>query len=167
MILLYWFSLIILIGTLFYTSILDLKYRRVQFENWYPIIIIGTISTLFYIILNFKTFDLMTNVILITTVIVFWALGQFKLYGGADAWALILITIFSITIPFNSLFHNSYTGIGVSTYINSYIVYILMYPARRIFEDTRGVPYIVYITIGFLIAIFIGDIYQYIIGGIL
>jgi prepilin signal peptidase PulO-like enzyme (type II secretory pathway) len=167
MILLYWFSLLVLIGTLFYTSVLDLKYRKVKFENWYPLMAIGVTSTLFYIILNFKTFDLMTNVILITTVVVFWLCGHFKLYGGADAWALILITIFSITIPFSPILHNVYTGIGVSTYINSYIVYILMYPTRRIFEDTRDVPYMVYITIGFLIAIFIGDIYNYIIGVIL
>ena len=167
MILLYWFSLLTLIGTLLYASVLDIKIRRVPFENWYPLMVIGAVSTLFYIGLNFKNFGLMTNVILITTVVVFWLCGHFKLYGGADAWALIFITIFSITIPFNSILHNSYTGIGVSTYVNAMIVYMIMYPARKIFEDARGVPFIVYITLGFLIAICIGDIYQYVVGVIL
>jgi prepilin signal peptidase PulO-like enzyme (type II secretory pathway) len=167
MILLHFFSLLVLIGTLFYTSVLDIKYRKVEFENWYPLMIIGTISLVFQIITQPLVFTRMSVIITITVVVVFWLCGYFKLYGGADAWALMLITIFSLTIPFSSMLNNISNSYGVSTYINAFIIYAICYPARKIFEDHRGIPFIVYIIFGFLFAIFIGDIYNFVIGVIL
>lgn len=128
MIELYYISLLVLISTLVYTSILDSKYRRIPFYNWYPLMIVGSISTIVYIYYNFNAFDLMTNIILITTVIIFYLCAKFKIMGGADAWVLIFITIFSISIPFNSILNNAYTGVGVSTYINTLIISAIIYP---------------------------------------
>ena len=165
---LYYLSLFTLLITLFYTSGLDFKDRRVPFKNWKPLIIVGTISTITYIYLNYSSFDLMTNCVLITTVIVFYVMGHFKFYGGADALCLIFITIFGITIPFNPILNNIYTGIGMTTYINAYIIYVLTWVGHKyLFDKERGVPFIVFITLGFIVGILVGDIYELIIGVIL
>jgi archaeal preflagellin peptidase FlaK len=127
MIELYYLSVLVLLSTLIYVSFLDLRDRRVPFKYWYPIIIVGTLSTLTFIILNYTLFSKMTIIILLTTVIVFWCCGYFGLMGGADAWAMIFISIFSISIPFNSILNNNSTGIGVSTYVNALIVSCIFY----------------------------------------
>lgn len=167
MILLYYFSLLVLVGTLIYTSYLDLKTRTIQFENWYPLIAIGSLTTLFYLLQNQLT--LLQEVTIVVTVIVFYICGLFKLYGGADAWCLIFITIFGISIPFTPLWNNSFIGIGVSTYINAIIFLWLSYPIiKYIFKkDNYKLPFIIYITGGFMIALIFGNINEYIIGAIL
>jgi archaeal preflagellin peptidase FlaK len=129
---LYYLSLLVLISTLIYISFIDMRERRVQFKYWYPLIIIGSISTLIFIIFNFNTFDIMTNVILIITIICFFLFAYFKIIGGADALALIFITIFSITIPFNSILNNVHTGIGISTFINALILSFILQPIYNI-----------------------------------
>jgi hypothetical protein len=70
----------------------------------------------------------MTNIIIITTVIVFFGCAILKIMGGADAWALIFITVYSITTPFDPILDNVLTGIGVSTYINALIISFIGYP---------------------------------------
>jgi archaeal preflagellin peptidase FlaK len=163
MIELYYFSLIVLIGTLIYASIVDIKYRKIPFETWYPLIFIGTLSTMIYLFLYFKYIVLLTCIILITTVIIFWLCGHFKLLGGADSWALIFITIFTITIPFHSLLNNSTEGIAVSTYINALILFWISYPVYIKIKEYKP-PFIPYICIGFIISILFGDIFNYIAG---
>lgn len=128
MIELYYFSLLVLLSTFIYVSFLDLKERRVPFKYWYPLIIIGSISTIIFLISNIATIDAMTVCILITTLIVFWLCGYIGLMGGADAWAMIFITLFTISVPFNPLLDNVKTGIAISTYINALIVSFILYP---------------------------------------
>jgi preflagellin peptidase FlaK len=140
----YYISIIILLSTLIYTSFIDLRERRVRFSYWYPLIIFGTISTLIYIAENYTVFDLMTNVIIITTAVIFYASARLKIMGGADAWALIFITIFGISIPFSSLLNNAHMGIGVSTYINALIISFILYPMVNYFinlyNGVKGAP---------------------------
>ena len=165
---LYYISLSTLLITLFYTSSLDFKERRVPFKNWIPLVIIGSISTITYIYLNYLLFDLVTVCVLITTVVVFWILGQFKFYGGADTWCLIFITIFGITIPFNSIFNNAHSGIAITAYMNAYIIYALTWVCHKyVFDKEKGVPFIPFITLGFIVGILVGDIYNCIVGVLL
>lgn len=154
-------------GTLVYTSYLDLKTREVPFYNWIPLVLIGLTSSLFFVLTNELT--LLQSVTIVVTVIVFYVCGYFGLYGGADAWCLIFITLFGITIPFTSLWNNNVTGIAVSTYINAIIFLWISYPILKygFKKENYKLPFIVYITIGFFIALIFGNIFEYLVGGIL
>jgi archaeal preflagellin peptidase FlaK len=166
MIELYYFSLIVLIGTLLYISIIDIKYRKISFENWYPLIVIGSISTVVYLLTYIKYINFLTIIIIITTIIIFWLCGHFKFIGGADAWAMIFITLFSMNIPFRSILNNSTEGIAISTYINALLLFWISYPIYKLNKINKP-PFIPYIFVGFIIAIICGDIFNYITGVLL
>jgi|WetSurMetagenome_2_1015567.scaffolds.fasta_scaffold338942_2 hypothetical protein len=123
--LLYYFSFAILIATLFYASYSDMKKRIVKFYTWYPLIIIGMISTATYVYLNFNSLDTGTNIIICASIFAFFILGLLGWLGGADAWALIFISIF--TIPFANTFVSP-DGIAMATYTNAIIFVLIFYP---------------------------------------
>lgn len=101
-IILYLISSVIVLLNLTFAAYLDIKYRRVPFQAWYPMLIFCTpLSGLFY------AQSILTNsyfVVYIGLVIMFCAAfyiisRYMKTLGGADAWALIFITIFVPILP--------------------------------------------------------------------
>ena len=165
---LYFLTFFTLIGTLIYASLCDIDKRIVPFEVWYPAITCMILSTSMYLLTN--PLNLSLILITIITVVVFWICGKFGLFGGADAWALIIITISSISIPIISILDNTHDGIGISTYINAFILLSLAYIVEKyIIKNNcyKKAPFIPYITIGFIITVMFGNIWNYIVGVIL
>jgi len=129
---LYSFSLSVLIATLVYASFTDIRSRTVKFKTWIPSVIVGSISTITYLYYNVNSIDPMINLIVIASVVIFFALGWFRFMGGADAWALIFVSIF--TVPFTqSVFAPD--GIGVSVYFNAIIVVLIFYPIYNLIKN--------------------------------
>ena len=89
--------------TLLYASVLDIRDRRVPFRTWYPMIITGLpFTVLFYILLIAEEglwAALPFLILIILFSLVFYLFARFHLYGGADAWALIFITVLVPTFP--------------------------------------------------------------------
>ncbi|MDD1679646.1 MAG: prepilin peptidase [Methanomicrobiales archaeon] len=90
--------------TLLYASILDIRERRVPFQTWYPMLIIG-IPLAVFLYGSLLLLDPATAIryLLISALFcgLFYGFAYFRLFGGADAWALIfiaaLIPLFPLT----------------------------------------------------------------------
>jgi hypothetical protein len=93
-------NLIILVITLFVASLLDLRYRLVPLYTWFPALIVVTICNYFYY--RSLPLDLALPQFLVT--VFFAGLGfafvVLRFYGGADAIAIMLI---SLAFPVNPL----------------------------------------------------------------
>ena len=84
-------------GTLLYASVLDIRERRVPFRTWYPMLAASIpFTALFYGRLVYDgssaTVAYFAVLSLVFTVI-FYLFAYFRLFGGADAWALIFISL--------------------------------------------------------------------------
>lgn len=93
-------NFIALILTLFVASLLDLRYRRVPLYTWFPALLVITICNLFYY--RSLPLDLAIPQFLITVLfaMIAFAFVFLRFYGGADAIAVILI---SLAFPVNPL----------------------------------------------------------------
>lgn len=86
--------------TYFYASYMDLKERRVPFRTWYPMLAVTIpMVTWFYIMMMtggqltaLAYFLAMTGIF----AVVFYLFAWLNLFGGADAWALIFL---SVSVP--------------------------------------------------------------------
>lgn len=89
--------------TLAYASILDIKDRRVPFRTWYPMLVAGLPFTgIFYGLLFFGGDEISLFYFLMLTLLfslIFYLFARFRLFGGADAWALIFISCLVPTFP--------------------------------------------------------------------
>lgn len=89
------------VATLLYASVLDVRDRRVPFRTWYPMLIIGIpAAAYFYALLVMSGRFLLVGGYLALCVVfslIFYLFAAKNLFGGADAWALIFI---SVCIPF-------------------------------------------------------------------
>lgn len=96
-------SAVVILGVLCYASILDIKARRVPFRTWYPVIIIGVpIAAFYYVSLLVDAQFLFLFLFLALSVlfcVVFYTFAYLGLFGGADAWALIFISLFVPAFP--------------------------------------------------------------------
>ena len=93
-------NFIILIITLFVAALLDLRYRIVPLVTWYPAVgVIAICTTLYYLSLPW---DLAIPQFLLTVFFsaLAFAFVALRFYGGADAIAVILITL---AFPVNPL----------------------------------------------------------------
>lgn len=89
--------------TLIYTSVLDIRERRVPFRTWYPMLLVGIpVAIAIYALSLLQDFRIFSAFLLISLLFssVFYLLAWFRLYGGADAWALIFITLLHPLFPF-------------------------------------------------------------------
>jgi len=93
-------NLIILIITLFVASLLDLRYRLVPLYTWVPALLVITICNYFYYCS--LPLDLALPQFLVTVFFagLAFAFVAFRFYGGADAIAVMLI---SLAFPVNPL----------------------------------------------------------------
>lgn len=93
-------SSVAVLATLLYASVLDIRDRRVPFPTWYPMLAVsGPMVAWFFVSLFFEGgippvlyFLLLCGLFSA----VFYLFAYFGLFGGADAWALIFL---SISIP--------------------------------------------------------------------
>ncbi|EHQ35799.1 Peptidase A24B, FlaK domain protein [Methanoplanus limicola DSM 2279] len=92
------------IMTLLYASYRDILERRVPFKTWYPMLTVGIPMTLWtYMIFFGIQIHFATGMIIMTLIfsLMFYFMSAYlHLFGGADAWAMIFI---SILIPFYPL----------------------------------------------------------------
>lgn len=124
--------------TLLYASYLDVKERRVPFKTWHPMLAIS-IPLALWAYASSMFVDPRFTVIVLALVGVFCAAyyllaAYLRLFGGADAWALIFITIcipfypieplmgypllafFPFTVFLNALILNLATPLGIFAY---------------------------------------------------
>ena len=93
--------------TLLYASRLDLRERRVPVRVWQYLAVVGTpmmILTYYRVLTSYS--EMFLSLLLITGlfVIFFYASAAWlHLFGGADAWAFIVITLFVPLYPFSPL----------------------------------------------------------------
>ena len=93
--------------TLCYASFLDIRERKVPFRTWYPMLIVGLPATaLFYFLLIFGGATgaaLYYGALAIFFCAMFYLFAYFHLFGGADAWAFIFISLCIPAFPFPPL----------------------------------------------------------------
>jgi preflagellin peptidase FlaK len=92
--------------TLLYASILDISERRVPFRTWYPMLIIGVpFTAILYSSLIILDLGTAFRYLVISALFcgLFYSFAYFRLFGGADAWALIFIAAFVPLFPFTTL----------------------------------------------------------------
>ncbi len=92
--------------TLVYASVLDLRSRRVPFRTWYPMLAIGAPCTLwFYASLFAERPSSMFALFAFSAIFAaaFYLFGRLGLIGGADAWALVFITLLLPAFPVTPL----------------------------------------------------------------
>jgi preflagellin peptidase FlaK len=92
--------------TLLYASILDIRERKVPFRTWYPMLVIGVpLVTILYGSLFFIDLTIFFRYLIISALFcgLFYSFAYFRLFGGADAWALIFIAALVPLFPLNTL----------------------------------------------------------------
>jgi len=86
-----------------YASVLDLRERRVPFRTWYPMLAAGLPFTVLFYLLLIDEGDLRATLFfLILTLFfsfLFYLFARFRLFGGADAWALIFLAALIPAFP--------------------------------------------------------------------
>ena len=94
--------------TLVYASVRDIRERRVPFRTWYPMLAVGVpLVGLFYVTLLLSG---MWNLVLVYLVLVavfsvlFYSFAYLRLFGGADAYALIFLSVLVPAFPFEPAF---------------------------------------------------------------
>jgi preflagellin peptidase FlaK len=215
------------------TSILDLKYREVGYKYWITFSSIGAITLLYEIVTNnlFNFYSILSYFIIpiVISSLIALAVYWFGFYGGADALAIISITItmptyssphigihnftgivtltnsiiLTLTLPLTLVViniskvlkgENIFKGFEEENKLKKLVAFFLGYRARKVpkfsfaieeyingkkrfkfsvfgwsdeyavGEDvwiTPGIPLLIFITIGFIVAVFWGDIIFY------
>ncbi|MCX6694085.1 MAG: prepilin peptidase [Methanomicrobiales archaeon] len=97
-------STLAVIITLLYASYLDILDRRVPFRTWYPMLVVGVpCVAVWYGVLFLTGYYLQVTVFLALTLIfscLFYGMAAARLFGGADAWALIFLSACIPAYPF-------------------------------------------------------------------
>lgn len=83
--------------TFFYASYRDLKERRVPFPTWYPMLAVALPLTLWFYVTSWYQhgWEACAYFLFLTLVFsaVFYLFAWMNLFGGADAWALIFLSL--------------------------------------------------------------------------
>lgn len=95
-------------ATLCYASSLDIRERRVPFRTWYPMVAVSIpFTALFYGSLLYSgdfTRLVYLALMALSFSLLFHLFAYFHLFGGADAWALIFISLCIPAFPVTPLF---------------------------------------------------------------
>jgi Flp pilus assembly protein protease CpaA len=132
----YWALLAVLILSLIGASFLDVKFRRVPFANWAMLVVLGIPVVVLWLVHN--QIGLVIYIIYIITIVIFVLCAELRMMGAADAWIMIFITIFGITIPFKPLLDNVTLGIGASTYVNAIILLFIFSPIYNYYINRKN-----------------------------
>ncbi|NLX49187.1 MAG: peptidase A24 [Methanospirillum sp.] len=99
--------------TLLYASHRDLRERRVPFRTWYPMIAIGAPCTAWFYASLFGTAPSRALLLLALSIVLaaaFHLFGRLGFIGGADAWALVFITLLLPAFPATPLLGDTLPG---------------------------------------------------------
>ncbi|MBP2132836.1 preflagellin peptidase FlaK [Methanomicrobium sp. W14] len=131
-------SSVAVIITLLYASVRDLRERRVPFKTWYPMVAVGIPMVIWtYTVLFMTGSGSIFGYIFLTALLCFmfyFSSAYLHLFGGADAWAFIFITMmiplypveplwgypaiafFPLTVLINAVVLNIVTPLGILLY---------------------------------------------------
>ena len=126
--------------TLVYASILDVRDRRVPFRTWYPMLALAAPCTAwFYASLVQVDPGLAVRLLVVSGVFsaCFYLLGALGLVGGADAWALIFITLLVPTFPFPPLLDGGSPGFFPFPVLVHAEMAAILAPLALLFENWR------------------------------
>jgi preflagellin peptidase FlaK len=94
--------------TLVYASARDIRERRVPFRTWYPMLAIGIplIGWFYGTLLLSGLWNLLLIYLVLVAVfsVLFYSFAYFHLFGGADAYALIFLSVLVPAFPFDPAF---------------------------------------------------------------
>jgi preflagellin peptidase FlaK len=94
--------------TLVYASARDIRERRVPFRTWYPMLAIGIpLIGLFYaslLLSGYWNLALFYLVLVAVFSLLFYSFAYLHLFGGADAYALIFLSVLVPAFPFEPVF---------------------------------------------------------------
>ncbi len=128
-------TIITVLLTFCYASVLDVKTRYIPFKVWYPMIVICTILTTISIILYHDISTILLSLFLVT---IFYILGIFNIFHGADVWAFSWIFIF-VVIPFN-LGIAEIISIILQAGIIGIITCVLIYVKKKKWDSIPFIP---------------------------
>ena len=90
-------SLMAVLATLLYASLLDIRDRRVPFRTWYPMLAVSLPMVAWFYFSTFIGGGILTVLYYLMLCglfsVIFYSFAYFGLFGGADAWALIFLTV--------------------------------------------------------------------------
>jgi preflagellin peptidase FlaK len=94
--------------TLVYASARDIRERRVPFRTWYPMLTIGIplIGWFYGTLLLSGLWNLLLVYLVLVAVfsVLFYSFAYLHLFGGADAYALIFLSVLVPAFPFDPVF---------------------------------------------------------------
>ncbi|WP_440951362.1 A24 family peptidase C-terminal domain-containing protein [Methanosphaerula subterraneus] len=126
--------------TLLYASVLDIRDRRVPFRTWYPMLIISVpAAVISYLTLPDWTLGGRYLIAALIFSGFFYLCASFGLFGGADAWALIFISLLVPTFPVQPLLGYTATGFFPFSVLVDSLIFALIAPVGIFFINrTRG-----------------------------
>ena len=117
--------------TLCYASYLDIRDRRVPFQTWYPMCVVAVPAVSWFYFTVFTKGDIYTGIFYLGLTgllsAAFYLLAAMRLFGGADAWAMIFIAACIPLFPVTPLF--GYPPIGsfpFTVFVNAVLLNLLV-----------------------------------------
>lgn len=137
------FTFAVLLVTLLYASVLDLRDRRVPFKTWYPAIAAGipAVALLYGTLFLSGQYQILVTALLLSGIfsLVFYSFAYFNLFGGADAWALIFITAFVPLFPAMPLLgYPPLAFFPFSVLVNAVIINLFVPAGIFVYNIARG-----------------------------
>lgn len=134
------------ICTFFYASYRDLKERRVPFPTWYPMLAVALPMALWFYAESWflHGWEVCVPFLILTILfsVVFYLFAWSNLFGGADAWALIFLSVTLPAFPIEPL--TGYPPLGFFPFtvlVNALILNLftpLVLGLKNILEDHRA-----------------------------
>ncbi|WP_328590951.1 A24 family peptidase C-terminal domain-containing protein [Methanofollis fontis] len=129
--------------TLLYASWLDHRDRRVPFRTWYPMLAVAVPSVCLYyagMLMEGET-RLVFSYIALSLIFsgIFYLFGSLHLFGGADAWALIFLSVCIPAFPITPLWGVPTFGFfPFSVLVNALVLNLAAPPALFIYNLLHG-----------------------------
>jgi Flp pilus assembly protein protease CpaA len=136
----FWIPIIIIIATLAIAAYMDIKTRTVGVNLWVAMIISGIVAIGFY--MEHVEFFFAGLILCVA----WYVLNQFRVFGGADAWCMMLITLILPVTPISNFYFP-----GLFTVVVGLLV-LIVFPTLHILKK-KDVPFMVIALIGFVVSL--------------
>lgn len=159
---------IAVIITFVHNAIQDLRYRRVKFEYWMPMVVVSIpfiAIWYFNMFMNMRDIFFMIFGVIVLICGIFYICGRIGIIGGADSIGIICLFVCLPAFPFTPISGESSYGIfPIAVLINAVVMGLILTPFLLTIDidedgvERRGIPYIVPLCIAVIMSLFIGDI---------